>query len=249
MRRCGNSKPEFWIAARTRSRASRTAASASPTIVNAGRPGRTSTSTDTGSGSTPSMANVATRASTTGTLRPRAVEVHAHFVTTLRRRDPLRKWALNRHEQGATCQAADPRSVARHVHRSPPPPRPRRRAPRSGAPRAPRLRDRRRATTAPAGASSTSSPATARARLLRGQDPSRSAAADPFDGLRELASARSPQMAAAWLPRDRRTAPLRRRDPLRRDRRHDRRATAARRARAPGGGVLSAASLAPTLRR
>ena len=39
MRRAGNSKPEFRIAARTRSRASRTARSASPTIVKAGRPG------------------------------------------------------------------------------------------------------------------------------------------------------------------------------------------------------------------
>ena len=38
MRRGGNSKPELRIAARMRSRASRTAASASPTIVKAGRP-------------------------------------------------------------------------------------------------------------------------------------------------------------------------------------------------------------------
>ena len=39
IRLSGNTKPEFVIAARTRSRASRTALSASPTIVNAGRPG------------------------------------------------------------------------------------------------------------------------------------------------------------------------------------------------------------------
>ena len=46
--RCsGNSSPEFSSAARTRSRDSRTAASGSPTIVKAGRPRRTSTSTVT----------------------------------------------------------------------------------------------------------------------------------------------------------------------------------------------------------
>ena len=38
MRRAGNSKPELRIAARTRSRASRTAASASPTMRNVGQP-------------------------------------------------------------------------------------------------------------------------------------------------------------------------------------------------------------------
>ena len=68
IRRCGNSKPELRIAARTRSRASRTAVSASPTIVKAGRPARTSTSTATRRGSTPSMAKVVTRASTAATL-------------------------------------------------------------------------------------------------------------------------------------------------------------------------------------
>ena len=64
MRFCGNSKPEFVIAARTRSRASRTALSASPTIVNAGRPRRMSHSTQTRRASTPSIANVVTAAST-----------------------------------------------------------------------------------------------------------------------------------------------------------------------------------------
>ena len=54
MRFCGNSKPEFVIAERTRSRASRTALSASPTIVNAGRPMRMSASTHTRRLSTPS---------------------------------------------------------------------------------------------------------------------------------------------------------------------------------------------------
>ena len=47
MRRSGNSKPGFTSAARTRSRASRTALSASPTTVNAGRPWRMSASTHT----------------------------------------------------------------------------------------------------------------------------------------------------------------------------------------------------------
>src|SRR3954470_13913184 len=59
---CGNSKPEFTIAERTRSRASRTALSARPTTVNAGRPWRTSASTSTRRASMPSSANVVTRA-------------------------------------------------------------------------------------------------------------------------------------------------------------------------------------------
>src|SRR4051794_26625711 len=63
MRLAGNSKPELTIAARTRSRASRTALSASPTTVNAGSPRRISASTHTRRASTPSTANVVTRAS------------------------------------------------------------------------------------------------------------------------------------------------------------------------------------------
>ena len=63
IRRWGKSYPELRIADRARSRDSRTAASPSPTIVNAGSPWRMSTSTHTIRGSTPSMANVATRAS------------------------------------------------------------------------------------------------------------------------------------------------------------------------------------------
>src|SRR6185437_975729 len=60
----GNSRPEFWRAARTRRRASLTAASGNPTTVNTGRPTRTSTSTVTSRLSTPSRANVAMLAST-----------------------------------------------------------------------------------------------------------------------------------------------------------------------------------------
>ncbi len=61
----GNTKPEFCSAARTRSRASRTALSASPTTVNAGRPlERMSASTHTRRLVTPSTANVLTRAIT-----------------------------------------------------------------------------------------------------------------------------------------------------------------------------------------
>src|SRR3954447_19815913 len=62
MRLCGNSKPELVIAERTRSRASRTALSARPTIVKAGRPMRMSASTQTRRLSTPSSANAVTRA-------------------------------------------------------------------------------------------------------------------------------------------------------------------------------------------
>ena len=65
IRPLGNACPEFVIAARTRSRASRIALSASPTIVNAGSPVlRMSASTQTRRASTPSIANVMTRAST-----------------------------------------------------------------------------------------------------------------------------------------------------------------------------------------
>ena len=64
----GNSKPELRIAARTRSRASRTARSARPTIAKLGRPARTSISTVTRRGSSPSMVKVVTRASMAATL-------------------------------------------------------------------------------------------------------------------------------------------------------------------------------------
>ena len=73
IRVCGNSKPELAIAERTRSRDSRTAASPRPTIVNAGRPLRMSTSTHTWRGSIPSIANVATRASIAVNVRAERV--------------------------------------------------------------------------------------------------------------------------------------------------------------------------------
>ena len=49
----GKEKPEFLIAARTRSLASLTEASGRPTIVNLGRPGETSASTFTGKADRP----------------------------------------------------------------------------------------------------------------------------------------------------------------------------------------------------
>ena len=58
IRRSGNSKPQFVIAARTRSRASLTAASGRPTTEKAGRPRWTSTSTRTGRAEIPSSVNV-----------------------------------------------------------------------------------------------------------------------------------------------------------------------------------------------
>ena len=58
IRRSGNSKPQLVSAARTRSRASRTAASGRPTTENAGRPRWTSTSTRTGRAEIPSRVNV-----------------------------------------------------------------------------------------------------------------------------------------------------------------------------------------------
>ena len=91
IRRCGNANPEFSSAACTRSRDSRTAASPRPTIVNAGRPLRRSTSTVIGREESPSMAKVATRASTGRTLgalvcrsAPIRHEMHVEGVTTSR---------------------------------------------------------------------------------------------------------------------------------------------------------------------
>ena len=69
MRRNGNSKPQLTSAARTRSRASRTAASGRPTIEKAGRPRWTSISTRTGRAEMPSSVNVFAVASTATTLR------------------------------------------------------------------------------------------------------------------------------------------------------------------------------------
>jgi len=67
--RCnGNSKPQLTRAARTRSRASRTAASGRPTIAKPGSPRWTSTSTDTGRAEMPSRVKVLAVASTTTTL-------------------------------------------------------------------------------------------------------------------------------------------------------------------------------------
>src|SRR3989441_8219778 len=73
IRSAGKGKPALRIAVRTRSRLSRTAESGSPTVVNAGRPGVTSTSTRTRAASTPTRAADRTRASTSGLFdRPAA---------------------------------------------------------------------------------------------------------------------------------------------------------------------------------
>jgi hypothetical protein len=53
IRRAGKEKPLFWMAERTRSRLSRTAASGSPTTLSAGRPPAVSTSTAIGIASIP----------------------------------------------------------------------------------------------------------------------------------------------------------------------------------------------------
>ena len=76
IRSCGNTKPEFASAARTRSRASRTALSASPTTANAGSPRRMSASTQTRRASTPSSANVSTRAEAASERALEVVEAH-----------------------------------------------------------------------------------------------------------------------------------------------------------------------------
>src|SRR5262245_23041552 len=61
MRRAGSASPAATSAARTRSRASDTALSGSPTTLNAGNPGATCTWTSTARASMPSNATVATR--------------------------------------------------------------------------------------------------------------------------------------------------------------------------------------------
>ena len=63
-RRIGKTQPEFLTAERTRSRASCTAASGSPTTVNAGKPKPMSASTSTSAPSSPTTAQVRTFAST-----------------------------------------------------------------------------------------------------------------------------------------------------------------------------------------
>src|SRR5438445_9507636 len=68
IRLMGTSYPEFRTAARTRSRASRTPASGSPTAAKVGIPGLMSTSTSTTEASNPTTAALCTRASTTGSL-------------------------------------------------------------------------------------------------------------------------------------------------------------------------------------
>src|SRR5260370_38136585 len=78
MRREGSARPDAVSAARTRSRASDTALSGSPTTVNAGKPGATCTCTVTLRASMPSNATVATR----WTIRPPEQE------TTQARRNP-----------------------------------------------------------------------------------------------------------------------------------------------------------------
>ena len=74
IRRSGKSKPQLINAARTRSRASRTAASGRPTIWNTGRPRWTSTSTRTGRAEIPSRVKAVVSASMEAgwPARPRA---------------------------------------------------------------------------------------------------------------------------------------------------------------------------------
>ena len=75
IRRRGNSKPQLASAARTRSRASRTAASGRPTTEKAGSPRWTSTSTLTGRAEMPSRVNVCAVASTETTLGGRTARL------------------------------------------------------------------------------------------------------------------------------------------------------------------------------
>ena len=86
MRRCGNSKPELQHrGAHALARLAHRRVGRARRSVNAGSPGRMSTSTQTWRGSMPSMANVATRASMAGTLRrDRVTSARRRVQQTLR---------------------------------------------------------------------------------------------------------------------------------------------------------------------
>src|SRR5207244_13390389 len=91
MRRAGSSKPLLRIALRTRSRASCTWLPARPTMVSAGRPKATSTSTRTGTPSTPTIDALSVSASTappigrpfgSGTDRSKTSAPAAHLLAS-----------------------------------------------------------------------------------------------------------------------------------------------------------------------
>src|SRR3954471_5060988 len=102
MRLAGNAKPEFTSAAWTRSRASRTALSARPTTVNAGRPSRMSASTQTRRPSTPSSAKVVTRAITTPPPSERGLEM-------VEADEPVTR--VDGHADGVEAQLRRPRAL------------------------------------------------------------------------------------------------------------------------------------------
>ena len=82
----GNSNPQLRMAARTRSRLSRTLVSGSPTIVNIGSPNDTSTSTLTATASMPNTAAVLTQASIGGRACKRSDRHRAARLTGTRRK-------------------------------------------------------------------------------------------------------------------------------------------------------------------
>src|SRR4051794_25914521 len=117
MRRIGNSKPALATAARTRSRASRTALSPSPTIPNAGRPARMSTSTQTGRASRPSSAKDRTRASIRRPYRggragggPSGAPASERALEVVQHHEP--PVGAHRHADGVEAQIGAPRALA-----------------------------------------------------------------------------------------------------------------------------------------
>ena len=113
MRCSGNSKPEFRIAARTRSRLSRTLASGRPTSTSAGRPNVTSTSTSTGMASTPNSAADRRRGQHgwTAWCKPRDSRAWRRFSGQIWRDVPTRGVAVRRNCDArwrpATCRNCD----------------------------------------------------------------------------------------------------------------------------------------------
>ena len=198
MRRAGNSKPELRIAACTRSRASRTAASASPTTRKVGSPGRMSTSTHTGRGSMPVDGERGDAGEHERHARWRSVTRLAHFATI----SHMLALVAKRLQIGANRARRDVarRPSLRHVSDDL-----RHRLGRVGEQLAAEHLERRgfeilaRNHRTRWGEIDLIAADDAADRLLRGQDTARRRSRGPFDGLREAQCRRLRRMAAAWL--------------------------------------------------
>ena len=251
MRRCGNSKPEFASAARTRSRASRTARVAEPDD----RERRQAGAEVDLDGDPPRRRGRRSRMCVTrasiGRDARRGLRDGSHAAVTTAQRASRSREPRSVHDRCAEhdrgCIGTRPRLASPAMARSPS---------RSSAALGEQLALEHlerlgyalvAPTTVPASASSTSSSATAR-RSSSCEVKTRRAGAGAgrhWSGLAPASSARCGAWRAAWLAETRRP-PTRERAALRRDRRHDRRARPPRALEHLEGGVLTCAD-APAL--